>query len=362
MQYFAQFVKSIKGVARGRGKIFIKRRPIKDPTKKRQTLANRRSVWYNHRMKYIDVGGIKASKLALGCMRIADKPIENIARLVSAALDIGINLFDHADIYGGGKCEQLYGELIKNRPSLRERMVLQTKCGIMSGRYNLGYNHIIESVEGSLKRLNTDRIDILLLHRPDTLMRPEEIARAFDRLERDGKVLRFGVSNFSVMQTEYLQSVVNQKLYVNQMQLSPAFCPIIDAGINVNTSSPAAVDRDGGLLEYCRMRGITIQTYGTMQCEFTDESGYFYSGAFTTDAAKKKYFALNFCIDGLAQKYNTTKEAVAVAWILHHPANMQAVIGTTLDRHLTDYKDCCEVPLDDREWYEIYRAAGHTLP
>lgn len=313
-------------------------------------------------MEYTDIGGIKASRLALGCMRIADKPLENVERLVNVALDIGINLFDHADIYGGGRCESLYGELIKASPSLRRRMVIQTKCGIMSGRYDLGYNHITESVEGSLKRLNTDCIDILLLHRPDTLMRPEQIARAFDQLERDGKVLRFGVSNFSAMQIEYLQSVVNQKLFIDQVQLSPTFCPIIDAGLNVNTASPAALDRDGGLLEYSRMRGVTLQTYGTMQCSFTDDTGYFYSGAFTTDTAKKKYFSLNFCLEGLAQKYGTTKQSVAVAWVLRHPANMQAVIGTTLDKHLAEYKDCCEVPLDGREWYEIYRAAGHTLP
>lgn len=313
-------------------------------------------------MDHIDIGGIRASRLALGCMRIADKPLENIERLIDKALEIGISLFDHADIYGGGKCEQLYGEIIKASPSLRDRMVIQTKCGIMSGRYDLGYDHITECVEGSLKRLNTDRIDILLLHRPDTLMRPEQIARAFDRLERDGKVLRFGVSNFSAMQIEYLQSQIHQKLWINQMQLSPAFCPMIDAGINVNTASPAAVDRDGGLLEYCRMHGITIQTYGTMQCAFTDETGYFYSGAFTTETAHKKYFSLNFCLEGLAQKYNTTPEAVAIAWVLHHPANMQAIVGTTLDKHLEAFRGCCDVPLDDREWYEIYRAAGHTLP
>ncbi len=322
----------------------------------------RRALWYNRYMDHIDIGGIKASRLALGSMRIADKPLANIERLVNTALDMGVNLFDHADIYGGGKCESLYGELIKAHPSLRERMVLQTKCGIKSGSYDLSREHIVKSVENSLLRLNTDRIDILLLHRPDTLMRPENIARAFDDLERDGKVLRFGVSNFSVMQIEYLQSQIHQRLWVNQMQLSPAFCPMIDAGLNVNTPSPAAVDRDGGLLEYCRMRGITIQTYGTMQCSFTDETGYFYSGAFTTDTARKKYFSLNFCLEGMAQKYGTTKEAVAVAWVLHHPANMQAIVGTTLDLHLAEYKDCCEIPLDDREWYEIYRAAGHTLP
>lgn len=294
----------------------------------------------------------------LGCMRISDKPIENIDRLVKVALDIGINTFDHADIYGGGKCESIYGELFRRDKTLRDRVVIQTKCGIRGDWYDLSRNHIIESVEGSLRRLDTDRIDILLLHRPDTLMRPEEIARAFDELERAGKVRAFGVSNFSAKQTEYLQSVVRQRLYINQLQLSPTFCPLIDSGLNFNTDFFAKDDT----LYSCRMNGVTIQTYGTMQCAFTDETGYFYSGAFTTDCARKKYFALNFMLEGLAQKYDTTPEAVAIKWVLHHPANMQAIIGTTLDKHLKDYSGCAEVPLTDYEWYKIYEAAGHKLP
>ncbi len=313
-------------------------------------------------MDYTVIGGNRVSRLALGCMRISDKPLENIERLINVALDIGVNFVDHADIYGGGKCESLYGELFDRDPSLRSRLVVQTKCGICDGRYDLGYDHITKSAEGSLKRLRTDHIDILLLHRPDTLMRPEEIARAFDDLERSGKVLSFGVSNFSARQIEYLQSYVRQKIAVCQMQLSPAFCPMIDFGMNVNTDSAAACDRDLGLLEYCRLNGITIQTYGTMQCKFTDETGFFYSGAFTTDTARKKYFSLCSRLDGLAQKYKTTAEAIAVAWVLHHPAGMQAIVGTTLDKHLANFKDCCEIPLTDWEWYDIYKSAGHSLP
>ncbi len=313
-------------------------------------------------MKYIDIGGINASRLILGCMRIADKPLKNIESLLDAAMDIGVNMLDHADIYGGGSCEAMYGEIFARKPSLRDKLVIQTKCGIRNGWYDLGYEHITESVNASLKRLNTDRIDILLLHRPDTLMRPEQIARAFDELQKSGKVRVFGVSNFSAMQTEYLQSYINQKLYVNQLQLSPAYSPIIDSGINVNTPSPAACDRDGGVLWQARKAGITIQTYGTMQCSFTDDTGYHYSGAFTTDVARKKYFALNFCLEGLAQKYETTPEAVALNWILHHPANMQAIVGTTLDRHMLSYKDCCDIPLTDREWYDIYKSAGNVIP
>lgn len=313
-------------------------------------------------MEYIDIGGIKTSRLALGCMRIADKPLANIDRLVRAAIDAGVNTFDHADIYGGGTCERMYGELIKAEPSLRERMVIQTKCGIRGGWYDLGCEHIINSVNGSLSRLNTDYIDILLLHRPDTLMRPEKIARAFDALEKSGKVRAFGVSNFSAHQLDYLQTYVNQKLHVNQLQLSATHCPVIDSGINVNTYNDGATDRDGGILEYCRKNKITIQTYGTVQCAFTDDSGFAFSGAITSDGAKTKYFALNFMLEGLAQKYGVTPDAVAVAWVLHHPARMQAIVGTTSEKRLDAYKACCEVPLTDYEWYGIYKAAGHTLP
>lgn len=293
-------------------------------------------------------------------MRIADKPFVNNERLVRLAIDLGINTFDHADIYSGGACEEIYGKIIRQAPALREQMVLQTKCGIRNGRYDLSYNHIMESVNGSLGRLNTDYIDILLLHRPDTLMRPEEVAKAFDELEKSGKVRVFGVSNFSGSQIDFLQRYLNQKLQINQVQMSAAYCPIIDSGIFVNTVAPC--NNTDGLLEYCRKHNITLQTYGSMQCSFTDETGYYYSGAFLTPHAKKKYFALNFMLEGLAQKYNTTPEAVAIAWILHHPAGMQAVIGTTLDKHLKLYRDCCEVPLTDYEWYKIYEAAGHQIP
>lgn len=313
-------------------------------------------------MDYIDIGGIRMSRLALGCMRIADKPLVNIERLVDTALEIGINTFDHADIYGGGACERIYGTLIKNSPSLREKLVLQTKCGIRGGWYDLSYEHIIRSVDGSLERLNTEYIDVLLLHRPDTLYEPEQVARAFDELEKSGKVRVFGVSNFSARQIDCLQSTVNQKLYINQLQMSPTYCPIIDCGINVNTSDDSACDRDGGALDYCRKNKITIQTYGTMQCSFTDDTGYRYSGAFTTETAQKKYFSLNFMLGGLAQKYDTTPEAAAVAWTLRHPAKMQAIVGTTLDKRLVAYKDCCDVPLTNYEWYKIYEAAGHKLP
>ncbi len=313
-------------------------------------------------MKYIDMGDIKASRLMLGCMRIADKPIKNIERLISSALGMGINAFDNADIYGGGTCEIKFGKALKNLKIARDKTVIQTKCGICGGMYDLSYDHIIRSVNGSLDRLGTDYIDILLLHRPDTLMRPENIARAFDDLYSSGKVRAFGVSNFSAQQTDLIQTYTDKKIYVDQLQLSPTHCPIIDYGINVNTLNSGAYDTSGGVLEYCRKNKITIQAYGVMQCAFTDETGYFYSGSYTTEHAKKKYFALNYTLEGIARKYGTTPEAVAVAWLLYHPADMQAIVGTTLDKHLKAFEDCCEVSLTRYEWYEIFRSAGHTLP
>lgn len=310
-------------------------------------------------MKYTDLNGIKASRLALGLMRIYDKPIQNTDRLIRTALDLGVNLLDLADIYGGGECERIVGKLYKSDKALREKTVLQTKCGIGNRMYDLSYKHIIEAVNGSLNRLSAEYIDILLLHRPDTLMRPEEIARAFDELYSSGKVRSFGVSNFSAAQIDYLQSYLNQTLCANQMQLSPTYCPLIEYGITVNT--PGECDKAGGTLEYCRKNGITLQAYGPMQCSFTDEDGS-YNGPFMTDRAKKKYFALNFELEGLAQKYNTTVGAVALSWILTHPANMQAVVGTTEADRLKSYADCCEVPITPYEWYRIYESAGHRIP
>lgn len=307
----------------------------------------------------MQLNGIKTGRLALGMMRIYDKRKIDTDRLIRAALDIGVDLFDNADIYGGGESERIFGDILKES-HLRDRLVVQTKVGIGNRMYDLGYKHITEAVNGSLSRLKTDVIDILLLHRPDTLMRPEEIARAFDELEKSGKVKAFGVSNFSAAQIDFLQPFLNQKLCVDQMQLSPVYCPLIDYGINVNT--PGADDKVGGTLEYCRKHNITIQTYGTMQCSFTDETGFYYSGAFTTPHARKKYFSLNFLLEGLAQKYDTTPDAVALAWVLYHPADMQAIVGTTNADRLRTYADCCEIPLTSYEWYRIYEAAGHVIP
>ncbi|MCM1368072.1 MAG: aldo/keto reductase [Roseburia sp.] len=301
-------------------------------------------------MKYREIGGIKVSRLALGAMRIADKPLANIERLVNTALEIGINTFDHADVYGGGACERMFGALFKNSPSLRNKTVLQTKCGLRGEMRELSYDSIINAVNGSLSRLCTDRIDILILHCFDELAHPQEIARAFDELEKSGKVRAFGVCDHSARQIEYLQRYINQKLCVNQMPIG-----LTHARALRSDRSPEA-----DTFTFCRDRMIAVQTYGTMQCSFTDETGYFYSGAFTTQTAQKKYFSLLALLDGMAQKYGVTRESAAVAWILKHPSDMQAIVGTTLDTRLAAYKDCCDVPMTNYEWYKIAELSSNN--
>ena len=221
-------------------------------------------------MRYMNIGNekIKASEIALGCMRIADKPVKEVAELINIALDEGINFFDHADVYGRGKCEEIFAEATGMNSNIREKFIIQTKCGIRRGYYDFSKEHILEAVDGSLKRLNTDYIDILLLHRPDTLMEPEEIAEAFSILHSSGKVRNFGVSNFHPMQIELVSKYLNQRIIVNQLQLSIAHTGMIDFGFNVNMKVDQAINRDGGILEYCRVKDITIQAWSPFQYGF----------------------------------------------------------------------------------------------
>lgn len=221
-------------------------------------------------MKYINIGNgeIKASAIALGCMRIADKSVKEVAELINTALEEGINFFDHADIYGGGKSEEVFAEAIDMKPSIREKIIIQTKCGIRKGYYDFSKEHILKSVDGSLKRLKTDYIDVLLLHRPDTLMEPEEVAEAFSILHSSGKVRNFGVSNFNPMQIELLSKYLNQKLIINQLQFSIMHTGMIDSGFNVNMKVDQSIDRDGSVLEYCRLKNITIQAWSPFQYGF----------------------------------------------------------------------------------------------
>jgi len=304
-------------------------------------------------VKYINIGNeIKASSIALGCMRISDKPTKQVEELIDTALEEGINFFDHADIYGGGKSEEVFGKVLKKKKGLREKIIIQTKCGIRNGYYDFSKEHILKSVEGSLKRLKTDYIDILLLHRPDTLMEPEEIAEAFSILHSSGKVRNFGVSNFNPMQIELLSKYLNQRVIVNQLQFSIAHTGMIDFGFNVNMKVDQAINRDGSVLEYCRLKGITIQAWSPFQYGF-------FEGTFL---GNEKFKELNEKIDEIAIQKGVPSIAIPIAWILRHPAKIQAIVGTTNPARLKDICKAADIELTREEWYALYRSAGNKLP
>ena len=304
-------------------------------------------------MKNIKIGGvIDASAVSVGCMRLSGKSENEIDRIIGTALECGVNHFDHADIYGGGECERLFGEYIKAHPSFRENIVLQTKCGIRKGMYDFSKEHIISSVESSLKRLNTDYVDILLLHRPDTLMEPEEVAEAFDKLYSDGKVKHFGVSNHNALQIQLLKTAVNQPIIANQLQFSITESGMVTSGLNVNMKNDESVMHDGGFLEYSRINNITIQTWSPFQC------GFFKSPFIGND----DYPELNAKLEEIAGIYDTTPTAVASAWILRHPAKMQLISGSMNPQRIREICLGADISLTRAQWYEIYLAAGYRLP
>jgi len=304
-------------------------------------------------MKNILIGNkINASRVSLGCMRMAGLDEKKVSAIIDTALENGINFFDHADIYGGGESERVFGEYLKRNPSVRENIVIQSKCGICSGRYDFSKEHIINSVEGSLARLGVDYLDVLLLHRPDTLVEPNEVAEAFDELYRSGKVRNFGVSNHNVMQIELLKSALKQALLINQLQFSVTEAGMITSGMNVNMKNVESVMRDGFLLEYSRIKGITIQAWSPFQY------GFFKGNYVDND----EFPELNEKLSEIGEKYGLTKTGVAASWILRHPAQMQLIAGTMNPKHLVEICKATEVTLSREEWYEIYRSAGHCLP
>ena len=214
-------------------------------------------------MRTINVGSgaLTVSELSLGCMRIHTMAPSAIDMLLAASVDVGITFFDHADIYGAGRSEEVFAASVARLGLARDRMHLQGKCGIRQkeGMFDFSRDHILASVDGILTRLHTDYLDVLLLRRPDALVEPDEVAEAFCTLETAGKVRHFGVSNHNPMQIALLQRTVPQRLRFNQLQLSIAFTPLIDAGIHVNNKDEFAVMRDGSALDYCRLEGITVQ-------------------------------------------------------------------------------------------------------
>ncbi|MDS9209389.1 aldo/keto reductase family oxidoreductase [Streptococcus pneumoniae] len=308
-------------------------------------------------MRYITLGqdDKELSEIVLGMMRIKDKSVKEVEELVETALSVGINAFDLADIYGRGRCEELLGLVLKNRPDLREKMWIQSKCGIRIEEFtyfDFSKDYIIKSVDGILQRLKIDHLDSLLLHRPDALMESDQVAEAFDLLYKQGKVRDFGVSNQNPMMMELLKKDVKQPLAVNQLQLSAAFTPGFESAFHVNMEDSQAAMRDGSIFEYCKLHDVVIQAWSVLQF------GYF-KGNFV---GNEKFQALNQVLDRLAIKYGVTSSTIAISWILRYPAKMQAVVGTTNPKHLREISQAANFSLTRKEWYEIYLAAGNNLP
>lgn len=305
-------------------------------------------------MRKIQLGksALQVPVIAVGCMRINSLSKDEAKRFVETALELGANFFDHADVYGGGTCEEIFADAIQMNDAVRERVTLQSKCGIRKGTFDFSKAHILEAVNGSLRRLRTDYLDVLLLHRPDALVEPDEVAEAFDQLESSGKVRHFGVSNQKPMQIELLRKSVKQPLVANQLQLSITNATMISNGVNVNMENSAAVDRDGSVLDYCRLNDMTIQPWSPFQYGF-------FEGVFLHNA---RFPELNAKIDEIAQKYAVSNTTIAIAWLLRHPAHMQPIIGTMNVGRLTDCCAAADICLTREEWYEIYRAAGNALP
>lgn len=303
-------------------------------------------------MKKVRIGEAWVSAVALGCMRMASLDEKSVDAIMDTAKALGINFFDHADIYGRGGSERLFGEYLKRSGTKREDIYIQTKCAIHDGQYDFSKEHILRSVDGSLSRLGVEYVDFLLLHRPDTLMEPEEVAEAFDHLQASGKVRAFGVSNHNAMQIELLKTAVTQPLVANQLQFSPTEAGMVTSGMNVNMKNAESVMHDGGLLEYSRIKRMTIQAWSPFQFGF-------FGGTYIDN---ENYSALNAKLAEIGEKYGLTKTGAAAAWMLRHPANMQLIAGTMNPTRLTEIARAADVVLTRAEWYEIYRAAGHALP
>lgn len=305
-------------------------------------------------MKHIKLGGstLHVPAIVVGCMRMDELKAAEAETFVQTALDLGANFFDHADIYGGGECERIFARAAKLNDDRREKVFLQSKCGIRKGLFDFSKEHILKSVDGILERLDTDYLDMLLVHRPDALMEPEEVAEAFDHLLNTGKVRRFGVSNQSPMQMALLQKFMSQKILANQLQLSITNSGMIRSGINVNMENASSVDHDGEVLNYCRLNDVTIQAWSPFQYGM-------FEGVFL---GNPKFPELNQKIDEIAARYGVSNTTITTAWILRHPANMQMISGTMSTSRLKQICQACDITLTPEEWYEIYRAAGNELP
>lgn len=312
-----------------------------------------------------------ASRLAYGCMGLGghwdDRPwteadVDHAQAAVEAALEIGVTLFDHADIYTFGKAESVFGALFRRQPSLRERIVLQSKCGIRFAdaeggkRYDLSGEYIVSAVEASLRRLGTERLDVLLLHRPDPLMAPDEVAEAFLRLRTAGKVSHLGVSNMHAGQMAWLASALDQPLAVNQLELGLGRLEPFEAGTTFNDRQGAARPGSlawGGTLEFCQQHGIQLQAWGALA-----------RGRFTGEVAQDPLDdPARALVHQLGERHGVAPEAIVLAWLLRHPARIQPVIGTSSPARIRACGEALRVEISRGEWYALYEAArGASLP
>lgn len=302
--------------------------------------------------------GIRVPNVVLGLMRIESMSDEAVRELVETGLEAGIDMIDHADIYGSElhACEARFAEAMQLTPAQREELTIQSKAGIVKdGPYfDFSYDHLVSSVEASLRALRTDYLDVLLLHRPDALVEPDEVARAFDHLESTGKVRAFGVSNHTPGQIELLRRSVRQPIVANQVQLSITHSPLIAQGVAANMAGEdQSIVRDGGgLVDYCRLHDITLQAWSPFQAGF-------FNGVFL---GNPDYAELNAVVDRLAGAYGVDPIAIATAWITRHPAGIQVILGTTNPDRVRAAADGSDIPLTRAEWYELFRAAGHIVP
>ena len=296
--------------------------------------------------------GLEVPTVAVGCMRISGMSDKDAETFINTALENGANFFDHADIYGGGNSEKRFASAYGMTDDKREKVILQSKCGIRPDAYDFSKEHILKSVDGILSRLNTDYLDVLLLHRPDALCEPEEVAETFAYLKNSGKVRNFGVSNHNPMQIALLEKYLGMPIVANQLQMSITNATMISAGLNVNMENDRATMRDGSVLDYCRLHDITIQPWSPFQPGF-------FSGVFVDNP---KFEELNQKLDEVAEAHGVSKNTIVMAWLLRHPAKLQPVTGTTNPQRLADCLKAADITLTRREWYDIFLAAGNELP
>lgn len=302
-------------------------------------------------MKTVKLGTLQTTQLIYGCMKLGKAEEQDALRAVHTAYDCGIRMFDNADIYCAGESERRFGRAL--REIGRENVAVQSKCGIRPGYYDFSREHLLQSVEGSLRRIGTDCLDVLCLHRPDTLMEGEEVAEVFDTLHKRGMVRAFGVSNFTPLQIEYLKKYTSFPIVANQLQFGPAHTGMVDCGICANMESAGALGKDGGVLDYCRLHDIVIQAWGPLR------AGHGRPGTFLDDPA---YEQANTCLEHFAAQFDVTKAAVAVAWIERHSAGMQVILGSVRAERIREMAEADRVELSRAQWYEIYRAFGNLVP